>query len=168
MSTCRLNQLKNTNRLKKDNFEKENEMAGFEMSEWISRPPKDVFDFITASDNAPKVVQSVKSMTKLTEGPVRVGARYRETRLMRGKEEHAELEVVAYEPNQKYAMKNVTEGIETIYSYTFRPEANGTRVDLVCEVKAGGLKKLMLPMVVSILKKEDGDHLQRLKKELEG
>ena len=37
-------------------------MAGFEMSEWISRPPKEVFDFITSSDNAPKVVQSVKSM----------------------------------------------------------------------------------------------------------
>ena len=142
-------------------------MAGFEMSERISRPPKDVFDFITTPNNAPKVVPSVKSMVKLTEGPVRVGARYGETRLMDGKEQHAELEVVAYEPNEKYAMKNVTEGIETVYLYTFHPEAGGTRVDLVCEVKAGGLKKLMLPIVVSILKKEDGDHLQRLKKVLE-
>lgn len=142
-------------------------MAGFKMSEWISRSSQDVFDFITSSDNAPKVVQSVKSMVKLTEGPVRVGTRYRETRTMRGKEEHAELEVVVYEPNQNYAVKNMTEGIETVYQYTFHPEANGTRVDLVCEVKAGGVKKLMLPMVVSILKKEDGDHLQRLKKVLE-
>lgn len=143
-------------------------MAGFEMSDWIARPPREVFDFITTADNAPKVVSSVRSMVKLTEGPVRVGTRYRETRLMNGKEQSAELEVAAYEPNQKYAVKNVTEGIETVYSYTFRPEANGTRVDLVCEVKAGGLKKLMLPLVVSILKKEDGDHLQRLKKALEG
>ena len=142
-------------------------MAGFKMREWISRPPQDMFDFITTPDNAPKVVQSVKSMVKLTDGPVRVGTRYRETRLMRGKEAHAELEVVEYEPNQKYAMKNVTEGIETVYQYTFHPEANGTRVDLVCEVKAGGVKKLMLPLVVSVLKKEDGDHLQRLKKVLE-
>ena len=142
-------------------------MAGFEMSEWISRSPKEVFDFITSSDNAPKVVPSVKSMVKLTEGHVRVGTRYRETRLMNGKEQHAELEVVAYEPDQKYAMKNVTEGIETVYRYTFHPEADGTRVDLVCEVKAGGLKKLVLPMVASILKKEDGDHLQRVKQVLE-
>jgi uncharacterized protein YndB with AHSA1/START domain len=142
-------------------------MAGFNLNEWISRSPKEVFDFITSSDNAPKVVQSVKSMVKLTEGPVRVGTRYRETRLMNGKEAHAELEVVEYEPDQKYAMRNVTEGIETVYRYTFHPEADGTRVDLVCEVKAGGLKKLMLPMVVSLLKKEDGDHLQRLKKVLE-
>lgn len=142
-------------------------MAGFNLSEWISRSPQEVFDFITASDSAPKVVPSVKSMVKLTEGPVRVGTRYRETRLMNGKEQHAELEVVAYEPDQKYAMKNFTEGIETVYSYTFHPEADGTRVDLVCEVKAGGLKKLMLPLVASILKKEDGDHLQRLKRALE-
>ena len=142
-------------------------MAGFNLHELISHSPKEVFDFITSSDNAPKVVQSVKSMVKLTEGPVRVGTRYRETRLMNGREQQAELEVVAYEPNQKYAMKNVTEGIETVYQYTFHPEANGTRVDLMCEVKAGGLKKFMLPMVASILKKEDGDHLQRLKKALE-
>ena len=142
-------------------------MAGFKMSEWISRPPQDVFDFITTPDNAPKVVQSVKSMVKLTEGPVHVGTRYRETRLMRGREEDAELEVSAYEPNQMYAVKNLTEGIETVYQYIFHSESNGTRVDLVCEVKAGGVKKLIIPMIVSELKKEDGDHLQRLKKVLE-
>ena len=142
-------------------------MAGFEMSEWIARSPKEVFDFITSSDNAPKVVPSVKSMVKLTEGPVRVGTQYRETRLMNGKEQDAELEVVAYEPEQKYAMKNVTQGIETVYRYTFHPEADGTRVDLVCDVKASGLKKLVLPMVASILKKEDGDHLQKVKEVLE-
>jgi uncharacterized protein YndB with AHSA1/START domain len=142
-------------------------MAGFEMSERIARSPREVFDFITASDNAPRVVPSVKSMVKLTEGPAGVGTRYRETRLMHGKEAHAELEVVDYEPGQKYAMRNQTEGIETVYRYTFHPEAGGTRVDLVCELKASGFKKLMLPLVASILKKEDGDHLQRLKKALE-
>lgn len=142
-------------------------MSGFEMNEWITRTPKQVFDFVTASENAPKVVSSVVSMVKLTEGPVRVGTRYRETRLMNGKEAQAELEVVDFEPGQRYVMKNVTEGIETIYRYTFKQENGGTRVDLVCELSASGLKKLMLPMVASILKKEDGDHLQRLKQAAE-
>ena len=142
-------------------------MAGFTLSEWISRPPQDVFDFITTPDNAPTVVRSVTSMVAITEGPVRVGTRYRETRLMRGKEEQAELDVVAYEPNQTYAVKNVTQGIETIYRYEFRAEANGTRADLVCEVTASGAKKLLLPLVVSELKKVDGDHLRNLKKVLE-
>ncbi len=144
-------------------------MAGFEMSERIACSPTEVFDFITASENAPRVVPSVKGMVKLTEGLVGVGTRYRETRLMNGKEAHAELEVVEYEPGRRYAVKNLTEGIETVYRYTFHPEpeGGGTRVDLICELKAGGLKKLMLPMVASILKREDGDHLQRLKQALE-
>jgi hypothetical protein len=142
-------------------------MAGFNMSEWVARPPKEVFDFISASENAPKIVESVTSMVKLTEGPVRVGTRYRETRLMHGKEQHAELEIVEFEPSRKYAMQNVTEGVEIVYRYDFQPEKDGTRIDLVCEVKASGVKKLALPLIVSILKKEDGDHLQRVKKILE-
>jgi uncharacterized protein YndB with AHSA1/START domain len=142
-------------------------MTGFNMSEWVARPPKEVFDFITASENAPKIVSSVTSMVKLMEGPVRVGTRYRETRLMNGKEQQAELEIVEFEPTRKYAMQNVTEGIEIVYRYSFQPERDGTRIDLVCEIKAKGLKKLMLPLVASILKKEDGDHLQRVKKALE-
>jgi hypothetical protein len=149
-------------------FKKENKMAGFNMSEWVARPPKVVFDFITASENAPKIVSSVKSMVKLTEGPVGVGTRYRETRLMHGKEQQAELEIVEFEPARKYAVQNVTEGIETVYRYNLQPERDGTRIDLVCEIKAKGIKKLMLPLVAAILKKEDGDHLQRVKKVLEG
>lgn len=142
-------------------------MAGFNMSEWVARPPKEVFDFITASENAPKIVNSVTSMVKLTDGPIGVGTRYRETRLMHGREQQAELEIVAFEPARKYAMQNVTDGIETTYRYNFQPERDGTRIDLVCEVKASGIKKLMLPLVAAILKKEDGDHLQRVKKVLE-
>ena len=142
-------------------------MPGFEMSEFIPRSPQEVFDFISASENAPKVVPSVTSMVKLTEGPVRVGTRYCETRLMKGEEHQTELEIVEYEPVQKYAMKNETDGIETVYRYTFRPEEGGTRVDLVCEVKGSGAKKLIAPVVVSVLKKEDGDHLQRLKQAME-
>ncbi len=142
-------------------------MTGFNMSEWVARPPKVVFDFISASENAPKIVNSVTSMAKLTEGPARVGTRYRETRLMRGKEQQAELEIVEFEPPRKYAVQNVTEGIETVYRYNFQPERDGTRIDLVCEINAKGIKKLMLPLVAAILKKEDGDHLQRVKKVLE-
>jgi hypothetical protein len=146
---------------------KEKNMAGFNMSEWIARPPKEVFDFISASENAPKIVDSVTGMVKLTEGPARVGTRYRETRLMHGREQQAELEIVEFEPAQRYAMQNVTEGVEIVYRYNFQPERDGTRIDLVCELKTKGMKKLMLPLIASVLKKEDGGHLQRVKQILE-
>lgn len=142
-------------------------MAGFAVSEWIACPPKRVFDFISDPNNAPKIVPSVKSTVKLTEGPPKVGARYRETRLINGKEQHVDLEVKEYAAPDVYAMQNVTDGIETVYRYKLHPERDGTRIDLVCEVKAAGIKKLMLPLVAFVLKKEDGAHLQTLKKVLE-
>ncbi|NUM44254.1 MAG: SRPBCC family protein [Anaerolineales bacterium] len=142
-------------------------MSGFTLTEWIARTPTEVFDFVTAPENAPKVVSSVTSMTRLTQGPLRVGTKYRETRMMNGKEQSTELEVVAFDPHHAYGMKNVTSGIESVYRYHFQAENNGTRVNLVCEVIAKGFKKLLTPLVASILKKEDGDHLQRLKKALE-
>jgi transcriptional regulator GlxA family with amidase domain len=44
---------------------------------------------------------------------------------------------------------------------------NGTRVNLVAEANATGLKKLMLPLIVGFMKKEDGDHLKSLKAAIE-
>ncbi len=142
-------------------------MAGFAVSEWIACPPQRVFDFISEADNAPKIVPGVKSTVKLTDGPARVGTRYRETRLINGKEEQVELAVKEYAAPEVYAMQNVTDGIETVYRYTLRPERGGTHIALVCEVSAAGIKKLMLPLVASILKKQDGGHLQTLKQVLE-
>lgn len=142
-------------------------MAGFELNEWIARPRDELFQFIANPNNAPKVVNSVIRMEQLTDGTLGVGTRYRETRLMNGKEQQTDLEIVSYEPPVHYAMRNVTQGIETTYTYTFTPERNGTQVRLVCKVNARGLKKLMTPLVAGILKKEDGDHLQRLRAAIE-
>jgi hypothetical protein len=142
-------------------------MSGFALNEWIALPPVDVFEFITDTNNAPKVVNSVKSMVKLTDGPIQVGTRYRETRLMGNKEHEAELVVTSYQPHQQYSVQNITQGVETTYTYALAPENNGTRVKLICDVKASGIKKIMVPIVVLVLKKEDGDHLRRLKTAIE-
>jgi DNA gyrase/topoisomerase IV subunit B len=143
-------------------------MSTFEMSEWVACPPEEVFRFVTDTANAPKISASVQSMEKLTNGPLGIGARYRETRLMDGKEQKAELEVVAFENGSRYSVQNETQGIETLYEYVFNSENNGTRIKLTCNVSAKGLKKALVPVVANILKKEDGDHLQRLKSVLEG
>ena len=143
-------------------------MAGFELSEWVAKSPEEVFNFLTDTRNASKLNPGIQHMEKLTDAPLGIGTRYRETRIVNGKQAQAELEVVQYDPPRTYAMMNEAGGIQTSYTYTLTPERNGTRIDLQAEVKAGGLKKVMAPMVVSILKREDGDHLTRLKHALEG
>jgi carbon monoxide dehydrogenase subunit G len=142
-------------------------MATFEMTEWVARPPIEVFQFVTDPANSPKVISSVIRTETLTDGLVGVGTRYRETRLMNGKEQQTELEVAAFENGSRYSVRNETQGIETVYNYSFNPEKHGTRINLICHVNAKGLKKAMVPLVVNILKKEDGDHLQRLKNAME-
>jgi hypothetical protein len=57
--------------------------------------------------------------------------------------------------------------VKIVYRYSLRPEKDGTRIDLSCKLQAGGMKKLMLPLIAGVLKKEDGEHLQSLKKVVE-
>ncbi|HEY8170888.1 MAG TPA: SRPBCC family protein [Candidatus Limnocylindria bacterium] len=142
-------------------------MNGFEFSEHIARSPREVFEVISNPTEATKFLDNIKESTQLTEGPIAVGTMFRETRLMGGKEASADLVVNAYEPNTHVGIGTEAEGIKVTYHYRLSPEDDGTRLTWVCELQASGLRRMMLPMVAAIMKKEDGDHLQRLKRYLE-
>ena len=95
---------------------------------------------------------------------VPVGTVIRETRVVGGKTASADLVVDAYEPHTHVAISSAAEGITVLYHYRLSPEGDGTRLEWTCELEAGGLRKMMLPMVAAIMKKEDGAHLQSLKR----
>ncbi len=142
-------------------------MNGFEFSEYIAKPPKEVFDLISNPANGSKFVDNIKESKKLTDGPIRVGTKFHETRIMNGKEASTDLLVSAYEPNTHVGISSEAEGIKVEYHFHLEPKGEGTRVKWVCQLEANGLRKMMLPMVAGIMKKEDGDHLQKLKTYLE-
>lgn len=143
-------------------------MAGFERTTWIAKSPAEIFATITDTEQAPKIVRGVTKLEKITEGPVRAGTQFRETRMVNGQEATAVLNVVACEPNRNYSVANETNGVEVTYHYSFIPENEGTRVNLLCDVTASGLKKALVPVVTAVMKKEDGDHLEHLKAVMEG
>jgi hypothetical protein len=62
------------------------EMAGFTASEWIARPPDQVFAYSVDAANAAKWLRDVEKVEPVTEGPLRVGTRLRGTRLLGGAE----------------------------------------------------------------------------------
>lgn len=142
-------------------------MAAFHASEWIAASPEIIFAFISDVTNFPAVLPSVQHAEKLTEGSVGLGTRFRETRLMNGREATAEIEVTTYQPPHRYAATSTQHGITATYHYSFKAEEEGTRVDLQAEISADGLRKLMLPIVMQVMKKEDGDHLVYLKQAVE-
>lgn len=143
-------------------------MSEFELSEWINAAPESVFAVMTDPGWAPDVIKNVKQMEKLTDGPVRTGTRFRETRVVNGKEAQTELTVIACQPPRHYAVSTEQSGITVTYTYTLVPENGGTRVQLHANITGGGLKKLALPVVASIMRREDGNHLENLKTAVEG
>lgn len=143
-------------------------MAGFTATEWIAAAPSVVFALMHDVNHFPDVLTSVVRAEKLTPGPVGLGARFLETRKINGREANAEIEVTTFEPPRRYSATSSQEGITATYHYTLMPEKNGTRVNLQAEATAKGWKKLMLPLVVSFMKKEDSRHLQKLKSVVEG
>jgi carbon monoxide dehydrogenase subunit G len=142
-------------------------MNGFQFSEHIARSPREVFEVISNPTEATKFLDNIKESKKLTEGPIAVGTMFRETRVVSGKEASADLLVNTFEPNTHVGISTEAEGIKVDYHYRLSPEGDGTRLTWVCELEASGLRKMMLPMVAAIMKKEDGEHLQRLKTYLE-
>lgn len=142
-------------------------MNGFEFSEHIARSPREVFAVISNPSEATRFLDNIKESRKLTEGPIAVGTVFRETRVVGGKEASADLLVNAYRPDTHVGISTEAEGITVDYQYRLSPEGEGTRLTWSCELEAHGLRRMMLPMVAAIMKKEDGDHLQRLKTYLE-
>ncbi len=142
-------------------------MNGFELSQRIARPPREVFEVLSNPALATEFVDNIKESKQLTDGPIAVGTRFRETRVVNGKEATADLVVSDYEPDTHIGISTEAEGIKVVYHYRLSPEDAGTRLTWTCELEASGLRKMMLPMVAAILKKEDGNHLQQLKSYLE-
>ena len=143
-------------------------MAGFTATNWINQSPTTVFEALSNPEKAPKIMPNIKSMEKTTSGKVGVGTKFHEVRVVNGKEAATDLEVVAYDHPRRYGVTAVQSGIHVTYFYDLRAEKGGTAIDLTCVVEASGLKKLMLPIVAGIMKKEDGNHLEQLKVALEG
>jgi carbon monoxide dehydrogenase subunit G len=142
-------------------------MAGFELTERIDKGQREVWDFMIDLENMPNWMPTVKRLEKLTEGPMRLGTRFRETRIINNKEHSAEIEITEFEEPDKYAATADEKGIRCTYHYTFAPEDQGTRVNLVAEVQARGLAKLFTPLFVKMMKKMDGGHLADAKRAME-
>ena len=143
-------------------------MPGFELTEVIARPPGEVFALLTDPERVPLWLPEVVRQERLTEGPTGVGTRLRETRRVMGREAQAELEVVAYEPPARYAVRTHQSGAETTYTYTLRPEDGATRVRLVADVRAAaGWRRLSALLLSAVLKRQDKEHLAKLKAAVE-
>ena len=143
-------------------------MAGFQVTELIDRPPKEVFDYVSDLQNIPHWLPGVVEVEIATKGPVGAGTRYIEVRRFKKGQGKVEMEIEGYDPPQRISTQFDRGGYKTTYFYTFEAEGAGTRAKLDCVISTGGLKKLKLPLVVWAIKLQDKYQLRSLKAAIEG
>ncbi|MFC0522100.1 SRPBCC family protein [Pontibacillus salicampi] len=143
-------------------------MSAFSDRVHIARTKEEVFDFLTSFDNAQTIMPNVVKNEILTEGPMGVGTRFRETREIKGREAASIIEITEFDKPNTFSVRSDVDGLSTFYHYTLTDKEGGTEVDFVCNIEAETLRmKLVKPIFKQIMKKEDGDHVQKMKEAME-
>ncbi|MBW7904147.1 MAG: SRPBCC family protein [Phycisphaerae bacterium] len=93
--------------------------------EQINAPPEAVFAVASDFPNAAQRIRGISKMEMLTPGPVGVGTRFRETRVMFGREATETMEVVAFQPGRSYTLRASNCGCEYRTVVSVRPAAAG-------------------------------------------
>lgn len=136
----------------------------FKKEVFIKAPVETVFNAATDFNNAMKIMENVVGMEVLTDGPVQQGTKIKEVRNIRGMTAEAILTVSEFTPNQSYSVHSENNGILVDYHYSFLPKDEGTVVQFEGIIRTKGLKNLLLkPIVTKIIKKEDENHLEKLR-----
>src|SRR5262249_25304907 len=138
-------------------------MAGFTRSIEIDRPIEQVFDFATDIRNASLFLPNVTKIEMVTEGGMKPGARFRETRGMKGKEHSAVIEITEHQRPTVHSASAAMMGMKATYTFRFAPVPTGTRVDMEASVTGNFLWWLFLGAMARVMEKEDGEYLTRLK-----
>ncbi|MFT8321397.1 MAG: SRPBCC family protein [Bacillus sp. (in: firmicutes)] len=143
-------------------------MADFQANIIIAEPVELVFAYMANLGNAPEYMKNVEETHKITEGTLAIGTKYQEIRKVRGKKAVAEIEFLSFEENISYITRSNSNGLIVDYEYEFSEVEEGTQVQFKANLHVKGfMMKLTKRMLVNILRAEDGDHLERVKKNLE-
>lgn len=105
-------------------------MAVMEESTQIDAPPARVFEVVTDLPGAPDRIQGIKSLEVLTEGEFGVGTRFRETRVMFGKEATEEMEIIDMVPGERYTTEAESCGCRYESVISVVPAGEGSRLTM--------------------------------------
>ena len=107
------------------------------VSETIDAPLSDVFEFVSNPVLMSKAFpESVKKMEVLSDHEQGVGSRFRETRLLRGREDVVEIETVEYVENEKVLSVADTGGSLWYTGFAVAAGESGTVLTVSMEAQA--------------------------------
>jgi len=129
-------------------------VSGIKVKRHIAAAPETVFAAATDIESWAECMEGVKSVELLTDGPMRLGTRFRETRVMFGREETEEMEVTAFDPPRSYAVGCENHGCRFHSALTFTPNGSGTDVEMSFDATPlTAMAKLMSAMMKPLMNK---------------
>ncbi len=141
-------------------------MIHHETSIHLHRPAHEVFAFLSDPQKLLLWQSNLLQSEMLTEGPLRLGSRFREVRRMGPRESEIRGEVSDFEMNRRLATRTETRPQATV-RYVLEPEEGGTHLHYEFALQSTGLMRLMEPMIGSSIRKDSERDLQKLQQLLE-
>ncbi len=122
----------------------------------VAAPREQVFAVAIDFANAASFIQAIDKIEMLTEGPVGVGTRFRETRVVFGRPATEEMTLTGFDPPRSYTLGAESHGAHYETVFTFTEKGCGTEIEMRFGVtplsfmaKVMGL--LMRPMMKKML-----------------
>ena len=106
----------------------EQAVAGITAERIIDAPRELVFEQFTDLERAPQRISGIDELEILTDGPIGVGTRFRETRTMFGKKATEVMEFVAFDRPAAYELHAESRGSRYRTRFEFEDNAGATRV----------------------------------------
>ena len=137
----------------------------------IAASPEVVFRTVCDLGRLHEILSAVTKIEVLTEGPVGSGTRFRETRLMLGKEATEEMEFVEFDPPSGYSLLAESHGSRYTTTYRLAARDGGTHLHMHFHaipqtIGARILSVLFRPLMGSV-KREMARDLDELKAAVE-
>ena len=116
-------------------------------SKKFNASPEAVWGVMSDFENAADRIQAIVNLEVVTDGPVGVGTRFRETRIMFKKRATEEMEITGWDPPNSYTTECDSCGCHYTSIITVAPDGSGARVDMSFDATPMTfMAKLMFPL----------------------
>lgn len=126
-------------------------MVQFTVTKYFDAAPEIAFQYASDLARAADRIEGIAKLELLTDGPVGVGTRFRETRIMFKREATEEMEITKFDPPRSYEVEANSHGCHYHTVYTFTPEGQGTEVTLVFNAHALTMTARIMSFVMAPL-----------------
>jgi uncharacterized protein YndB with AHSA1/START domain len=133
----------------------------------IARPPEAVAAYEFDPANDPTWIGGVRTAEKLTDGPIRAGARVRRVGAFLGRPIEWVMDVVELVPARRLAMHAVRSPFPMDVTYELSPSGGATIATIRIEGEARGIYGVLGPLTPALVRRSVESDLRRLKRAVE-